>query len=320
MLTWVLHACYYWDMTTDKAANEEQKDEKAKSRGPGVPTINLERALKFTRDFWAHEKRNPAPVVAVLSHWGYSAKSSGGFLAVASMKRFGLMDETGNNEKRTLKLSTLALDLLKTEETDPATFKSLLKQAALRPEMHAHLWEKYGHELPSDKTLQNYLVFDKHYSDDAAKAFINEYRDTISFAKLTEGATLEPLVQPVKEPKKEENMGGTPPPSSNPPKRDMPLPTTAELPVPIADGLVARVPYPMSEEDFELLIGTLRLWKKKLVKAVSTEFPKAAIWKNQHTDKPVTIVAEMGERDGERYFQSKDGTGIPESELSFADE
>lgn len=39
-----------------------------------------------------------------------------------------------------------------------------------------------------------------------------------------------------------------------------------ELPVPIGDGLVARVPFPMTEEDFELLIGTLQLWKKKLVK------------------------------------------------------
>ena len=38
-----------------------------------------------------------------------------------------------------------------------------------------------------------------------------------------------------------------------------------ELPVPLDNGLVASVPYPMTEEDFELLIGTLQLWKKRLV-------------------------------------------------------
>lgn len=38
-----------------------------------------------------------------------------------------------------------------------------------------------------------------------------------------------------------------------------------ELPVPLDNDLVARVPYPMSEEDFELLIGTLQLWKRRLV-------------------------------------------------------
>ena len=35
-----------------------------------------------------------------------------------------------------------------------------------------------------------------------------------------------------------------------------------ELPVPLDNDLVARVPYPMTEEDFLLLIDTLQLWKK----------------------------------------------------------
>ena len=40
-----------------------------------------------------------------------------------------------------------------------------------------------------------------------------------------------------------------------------------ELPVPLDNGLVARVPYPMSEEDFSLLLDTLQLWKKRLVRS-----------------------------------------------------
>jgi hypothetical protein len=39
-----------------------------------------------------------------------------------------------------------------------------------------------------------------------------------------------------------------------------------ELPVPLDNDLVARVPYPMTEEDFLLLIETLQLWKKRLVR------------------------------------------------------
>ena len=39
-----------------------------------------------------------------------------------------------------------------------------------------------------------------------------------------------------------------------------------ELPVPLDNDLVARVPYPMTEEDFMLLIDTLQLWKKRLVR------------------------------------------------------
>jgi len=39
-----------------------------------------------------------------------------------------------------------------------------------------------------------------------------------------------------------------------------------QLTIPIGDGLLARVPFPMSEDDFDLLIGTLQLWKKNLVR------------------------------------------------------
>ncbi len=40
-----------------------------------------------------------------------------------------------------------------------------------------------------------------------------------------------------------------------------------ELPVPLDGDRVALVPYPMTEEDFSLLIATLQLWKKRLVRA-----------------------------------------------------
>ena len=39
-----------------------------------------------------------------------------------------------------------------------------------------------------------------------------------------------------------------------------------ELPVPLDGDRVALVPYPMTEEDFTLLIATLQLWKKRLVR------------------------------------------------------
>ncbi len=46
-------------------------------------------------------------------------------------------------------------------------------------------------------------------------------------------------------------------------------------------------------------------------------FPARAIWKNKSADAPVTITGFLGEKDGVRFYQSSDGTGIPESELTF---
>ena len=39
----------------------------------------------------------------------------------------------------------------------------------------------------------------------------------------------------------------------------------SELAVPIGNGLAVKVPFPMSKDDFEMLIGSLHLWKKKLI-------------------------------------------------------
>jgi hypothetical protein len=41
--------------------------------------------------------------------------------------------------------------------------------------------------------------------------------------------------------------------------------STYDLAIPLAAGVAARVPFPMSEEDFQLLMETLALWKKRLV-------------------------------------------------------
>jgi hypothetical protein len=45
-----------------------------------------------------------------------------------------------------------------------------------------------------------------------------------------------------------------------------------ELPILVgASNRVARIPFPMTEDDFDLLIGTLNLWKKKLIAPKSAD-------------------------------------------------
>ena len=40
-----------------------------------------------------------------------------------------------------------------------------------------------------------------------------------------------------------------------------------ELPILVGNSRVARIPFPMSEEDFDLLLETLQLWKRRIVTA-----------------------------------------------------
>jgi hypothetical protein len=41
--------------------------------------------------------------------------------------------------------------------------------------------------------------------------------------------------------------------------------TTQELPILVGVNRIARIPFPMAEDDFDMLIKTLNLWKEKLV-------------------------------------------------------
>jgi hypothetical protein len=54
----------------------------------------------------------------------------------------------------------------------------------------------------------------------------------------------------------------------------------------------------------------------RILKAAPAVNPRGGL-KNKDFDKPVTIIGEAGVKDGIKYFTLKDGTGIPENELTF---
>jgi hypothetical protein len=249
-------------------------------------------------------------------------------MAVASLKRYGLLEEQGSKEKRTLKLSQLALDILKNASTDLKEYYRLLGQAAMHPKAHSELWARYGAELPSDATLQNYLVFDRRLGEAAAKQFIRVYKDTISFARITGDDTVKEQADTEESMTSEKSdakatLARTVVPQTMAPFRSVPQgpilplqnPATKYFAIPTDIG-DAMIPMGMSEADFGLFEKALTLFKPKIIR--NARFPVGAIWRNKDSDKPVTIVGEMGEKDGQRYFKSQDGTGIPESELTFA--
>jgi len=162
------------------------KDLKSKKmRSPAYPGINLEVALKRASGLYVKERRNAVAFPVAVSYWGFGPKSSGGLVSVAALKSFGLLDDVERGPGgRSVKLSDLALRILLDERPDSSEKSDLLKQAALRPKIHASLWKKYGAELPSDSNLKHALVFDFRFNENTVDEFIREYKDTIAFAKL----------------------------------------------------------------------------------------------------------------------------------------
>lgn len=182
-------------MTETTAQQEQPKangasQKKKRYRSPSYPAINLEESLTRAQTIWQHERKNVAPLEAVMGHWGYKAKSSSGLLAAAAMKKFGLLVEVDGSKERQVRLSELALNILLDEREDSVERAAHIKDAAMKPALHREFWAKWGAELPSDATIRTYLVKDRGFTQSSAQQALDIYRQSLSFARVQSGDTI----------------------------------------------------------------------------------------------------------------------------------
>lgn len=244
------------------APNAPASGKKKRERSPAYPFSSLRDAVGRITTLWQHEKRNAIPVSVAASHWDYATKSSGAFQTTAALKQFGLVTDEGSGEKRQIRLSNAALEILRTEENSEERLP-FLKAAALRPAIHRELWDRFKGEA-SDKNILTYLVFDRKFAESGAYALIKEYRDTIQFAQLSESDTVEENDQ-IDESDSTNMTTVTDPPT---PLKPLPTGSVREFQVPLPSGAVGafKIPFPMSEEDFVQYSALLTAYKTAIVK------------------------------------------------------
>jgi hypothetical protein len=148
-------------------------------RSPSFPFISLTEALHRARELYDEEHRNLVRPNVAASHWGYSARSSGGMQTIAALRAYGLLEDVRGD----LRLTDRAQHILIREPGTPGR-SDLLRQAALSPPVFAKLWERYGAELPSDKSLRSYLVLELKFNENAVEDLLRSYRETLAFAEL----------------------------------------------------------------------------------------------------------------------------------------
>ena len=175
-----------------KTQSDAESEKRKRTRSPAYPFVNLETAITRAKEFWDKEQRNAANVNVAMTHWGFVAGSSNGAQTVAALTSFGLLQDEGIGDKRKVRLTPDALMILLDTRPDSTDRARLIKQAALAPKIHQQLWEKWGNDLPSDAQLRHTLLLDwpTPFNENAVDGFIREYRDTISFAKLSKSDTL----------------------------------------------------------------------------------------------------------------------------------
>jgi hypothetical protein len=258
------------------AAEPAEAHKPKKQRSPNYPLLDLDSALKATKQILDKEGLHFAPATVVATkHWGFTAKSSAWMLRLAALKAFGLVDEQGSGTGRQIRVSELGKRILQDKRDVSPDRDKAMREAALRPKVHRDLWEQYGASLPSDETVETRLVMDKGFTDQAASALLKRYKATMAFAKLeSEG----PIEDDAGTPGEDDEQPQKPPGQSKPPARGAAIPGVhmRDVTIPLPSGAQAtlNVPSPMSVADFNLLKDALALLQPGLT-AVDRPQPTA---------------------------------------------
>jgi hypothetical protein len=218
-----------------------------RERSPSFPSIDLESALDKARLLRANEGDGYTPVEAILAQWRYSGKSRSGLRAVSALQQFGLLEDQGAVPQRQARLTPLAIEILSNERPDDRERMAAIREAALRPPLHAQLWEAFGGRLPTDADLRSQLGAQR-LTDRAIREGIDELRRTLAFAGLVGG---------------DERAPQSPTPELSPETEGR------AIRIPLGDGRWAALlaPFPLTETEWQQMVAALDAIKPALVAA-----------------------------------------------------
>jgi hypothetical protein len=115
---------------------------------------------------------------------GFKGASGASRQIVASLSYYGLLDYIGRGADRKVRLSDLALRIMLDKLPDSPERTAALREAALKPAIHAKLAEELKLPPPADVIMERFLVLDCEYSESAAATIIKVYRDSLEVAGL----------------------------------------------------------------------------------------------------------------------------------------
>ena len=174
--------------TVGRMTEPATEAKRRKGRSPGYPGVDLETALARADTLWQAHRNHPVNVETVLALWGYGRQSGAGLVALAALKKFGLLNDEGSGDARRAHLSDDARAIILDQRPDSAERLGRIRKAALTPPIHKELWSRYQRTLPQDETLHFYLTNERDFTENGASDFISQFRRTVAFARLGSSA------------------------------------------------------------------------------------------------------------------------------------
>jgi len=230
-------------------------------RNPRCPRITLQDAIDRLGQLQKAIGKSAVDAAAASKAIGYSGPSGAALTTIGSMSMYGLV--TRNQGK--VAIAELGRRVLFPMPNDK-NGEAAKKEAALSPKMFKRINTEFD-DLDID-VLGSQLVH-LGFDEATAKHTAKIYKANKEYAKLQNGEKGPLDTGSENEDNADLGAGKSRPP---PPLSTMSS-SVQSLPVPLGNGLVAYVPYPMTGAAFEMLKEALDLYKNMIVTPAAGEHP-----------------------------------------------
>lgn len=289
--------------------NSLNEIKKIRHRSPNYPAIGLERALEKAAIIYEKARTHSIPVAAAFQIWGY--KEAAGNQTTAALKAFGLIETIGEKEGRQLRVT----ETMRMIHMDHPNKNQFLKEAALKPEIHKEIWDKYQGDLPVDTVIRNYLVWERKFNEESVDSFLAQFRNTLAFSNIslldkTSDKEEEVLVTEPTPPitssltrygiEPETNYGNK---LKSERQVEPLLPEETELKFNISQNSKARIIFTgeVTQEAIELLAEMLNIQKRTFKKEADL---KPAMALSAENEIPIKVIGSLGtSADGKHYIK-----------------
>lgn len=157
-----------------------------KQRSQPYPYLSLEEAIDKAQIAFDHDHDSLFSVPTVFSHWGQKSNTGPGITILSALKQFGLFEDMGSGENRKLKLSDLALRIIRDKRPQSPERQDAIREAALKPTLFKTLWERYAGNLPSEAELKHIMKMEYGIIDTSVDRAYKTFVKTIDFSRMAE--------------------------------------------------------------------------------------------------------------------------------------
>lgn len=264
-------------------------------RSPAYPYVSLRKALSRVKALYEAEGKHAVPPSSAYKAWGIGAKSSGARQTLAALKLFALVTYIGKAKERQVRVSDFAVKIILDKRADTSMRDELIRRVALNPLIYTELWQKYGADLPSDATIETYLLLERDFNENAVSGLIADYKDTLEIAKLSEPDKMSPdegaELTPIPEVPTQAGLRPLPPL-----KRREVKPSMKEDVYTLKEGdVVFQWPDRLSPESYE----DLKDWTTLLLRKIARHVTVNGAMATEYTDDEEGRQAEKHDRERE---------------------